>query len=476
MISKNKKDLVISYLSLIILSVISIAIYIHIDSGKPDYYNLLAFLPIGFGIISCIFVNVYFYLFKHIGITMLVVSYYFRMVMVPLIMSMGEYESIVKNMYVYRNMNKSILLMIFEAFMVFMVMNITINKYYKETPNFEIDYKSKISLSEPFIKNIIIFSTLFLIYSIMRYPQLKYYFKTFVSISMEQAIMEAKNFAYMQSTTPSLIYWSFTYIGEIMKFLLPALIIKNIKEKSTIKDENTAYVISFIIVIFSSMITTINNANSLIFAIVTGTLLLYMYPKKRKITLLVFASGIGLFVLIGLFFNSGVRNSAEVNVFKEMSAILQAYFSGPANVSTALSIEGRVSFKTAMADILRAIPFLGYNFQHIDNTPTIFNKVLYMGAERRDQIIPLIGQGYYYFGFIFAPIFSIVSTFISIKSGCKVNSCKRYWEQYIYIYISVFFSIVPILYNLNIGISTLGNMIVPMYIITKVFKKTYEIV
>lgn len=113
-----------------------------------------------------------------------------------------------------------------------------------------------------------------------------------------------------------------------------------------------------------------------------------------------------------------VTSEREIVVTKtgseRLADTLQVYAGGPYNV--AMAVETLDYFPEArspavlMMDFFR--PMLGVNFLlksvDVPYTNIYFNKRIWTHVDRRSQIIPMVGQGYIFFGFALAPVISVV--------------------------------------------------------------------
>ncbi|NRG48143.1 hypothetical protein HRF87_25975, partial [Bacillus sp. CRN 9] len=169
---------------------------------------------------------------------------------------------------------------------------------------------------------------------------------------------------------------------------------------------------------------------------------------------------------------------SETNPFENISSVFQSYFAGPSNLSTAVYMTETNEYNglaVFIVDILKQTPVIQFFFQDL-NTPTspvLFNGALYGHFEKKDQIIPLTGQGYLYFGLFFAPILSIFILYISMYYDKAImnNKNKQLLAYYLLGTIIAVFSIN--VYNLGIFIRLMIQYVLPLYILIKFNTKKF---
>lgn len=126
--NSNRFNVLIIYIFILIAISLISTLIISFDNDKPTYYNLLPLLPISFGLISCVFANIYNYFFRSISVTIIIATYFMRLVIVPVFMSFGGYTSKITNTEVLFYVDNAILLMIFEMIIVFSLLALSVSK------------------------------------------------------------------------------------------------------------------------------------------------------------------------------------------------------------------------------------------------------------------------------------------------------------------------------------------------------------
>ena len=157
-----------------------------------------------------------------------------------------------------------------------------------------------------------------------------------------------------------------------------------------------------------------NRSDIIISSFATYLVLLHVFGKiiNRYAT-------VGFFLLIVIIgsvsqHRENVSITGGSNTLVDVTDLFQVYTGGPYNV--AISIETKDYYPEAshlsvlLFDVFR--PMIGVNIL-LKDMPQVysniyFNMRMWTHVDRRSQILPMIGQGNLYFGFLFSPIFSIL--------------------------------------------------------------------
>lgn len=115
-------------------------------------------------------------------------------------------------------------------------------------------------------------------------------------------------------------------------------------------------------------------------------------------------------------------------------------------------------------DFLKAIPFGNTLFALRETYSQIYFNLM---NDTTGQIPTTIGSGYYYFGFLLSPIYSVVFARMAYKMGQKANQASNAISKLRYIFLTITFSMGIIMYNIPITLTNLLGVGLPMYIIEK---------
>lgn len=171
----------------------------------------------------------------------------------------------------------------------------------------------------------------------------------------------------------------------------------------------------------------------------------------------------------GIFYFTGTESEKNKYAYT-----LQKYLSGPYNIAKSIDIYNSPTIMQNISGIrvfindifINTFPF---NLLEIDITKTtkiIFNYFLYGYYGKATQIIPLLGEGLIYFGYILSPIPSLLLLKIMMLAEGKKASVN---SENSYIYFIMNFYCIYLgfmnMYNIPIIIGTLLNVLLPIHVI-----------
>lgn len=440
----------------------SVSIILFIENYGKHGFNYLFLLPLTYSIVTLFLSAVIKLQIKKLLFILLYGLYFVRMVLQPFLIHLSDYSivlggrtQVISNFIIIRNLPSAVILMCYEFVIIFFTLYLYYNKL--NTKNYfspvNEDLKTTLLFKE------IIASLLFLIGSvILVYPQVTNYFEFFISNQSKTNFEYSKNLIYMKRTIPYYIYWLVLFVLDLLQIFLPILMVSFIYKKIRPYSYFIAYVFSLVILFFTFTIMTPQRMTSIQLSFVLFVILGMLYPKITKQLSPFIFSLIIVFTILALLIKVNFTENSKINSLSYLSGIINAYFSGPFNISASLSITHSISFNIVVSDILRNIPFLSYFFKDIPNSVNLFNKTV-LGENQTYLIFPMIGQGKFYFGYFLAPVFSIMSIVFAFYFERKYETSNSIIEKYIFLYIAILFVMSPVMYNFNILVSFLFKVL-----------------
>ncbi|MFC5604807.1 O-antigen polymerase [Sporosarcina koreensis] len=254
-----------------------------------------------------------------------------------------------------------------------------------------------------------------------------YIYYLFIGFSLILLVLfpEARNFfsfvVKKQGTVhdqSSLIYLAVTMILVTAKNLLFVLIIGFFHRKYLISNSKRYVILAVLITTTNIMVFYGENRADLLITAISSLLLFgVLFKRYGKYLIILFL------IMFPLLFSSltEYRNyngfSSTQEEGEKLANNIQVYAGGPYNV--AISIEAKEYYATSsetnfLYEFFR--PFIGLNIllknsDYITSSEIFNYRIFY--ENNVTQIIPIIGQGYYYFGFVFSPLISIIFICIS---------------------------------------------------------------
>lgn len=464
-LQQTKYSLVIVYI-LISIYLFGIALYFCLGSGSiTSNYNTLKILPIFYivGLMTICIINPRCIdnLFKII----ILVLYGVRMCLVPWLIIMGKgYLDTRISTTIYWGIGLASSLQCYEFLWGLVLMVVLENPKFKYiTPQFCMAQDFYITRR---IRAILILLVVVSIGVVIRYPMLLMQFRP-IRFSTEVAQLQwmIKNAAIKESV-PKFTYYIVTWTLQLLKIVLvyyAIVIIKKLTYKK--KRELLGIGLSLMAVATLLLITTDDKAASVYASIVMVLLLYKLYPGKRK--LLIGSGIVGItFVIFGVFM-VGVLDSDEG--IHNLAKQLNIYFSGSINIAAALKMPRLNRFIYLKGDLLRSIPLAGGFFNKLPMTYLLFNQTLGVDPIYNSQVLPCVGQGYFYLGYLGAPIFPAILIIFGLNSYKKATYAKDSFGYFLYIYQAVFLCIGTVLYDFFLTLSLVMQYCVPFWVLYKLF-------
>lgn len=447
----------------IIVSLVFCIIMLIVGNVQSYDYKLLIILPVAFVGISALFSRVYSYFLKKISATIITSLFFIRMSFIPFLIMLTVGENYSKAWSFINNDEQTIFIIVYEFFCIMLLLFLLLQK--KEKNKVIVQENKKIATKNTiyFKMTIAIFCLLALIIYI-KYPILKNSIRTlFESTETEYLTTSA-----IINNMPSILYWIFMDIFDILYMIIPFLIILSIYKNNF--SINIKIFSSLIVVGAFMLVATTDKFKSIIMAFSLLMILIYLYPIKRRfIFTILFTVGIG--GLFGALVLKSMANNENYGI-SEFVNTLQLYFSGPFSISVGFEIPDNMNhFQVLINDITSSLAYIKAFFTDSITTTKLYNIAFYQNEYLYDKIIPMISQSAYYFGVVLSPIISCIVTVAALKIENKLEKRKNLFSRYVLIYTVIYLSVSIITYNLSILISGLTGTILPLYIMTLINKR-----
>lgn len=395
---------------------------------------------------------------------MIISLMFIRNVLSPLLLAKGNFSSVIHVENGSDYINNSIFLLIYEMLSVFFVIIYCKRRETSlEKNTITINIASK-KIEQKYVVIIIVaLIVLLLCYKIS--PQFMFNYRTIYEMTSENSANYEDymiNRKYGTSTIKLLGLVIGNYIMRVVLLIIPSVLIILLR-----KVKNRPYLskmLSFLVCFIPMMFIGGAIARSLIYFICLLMLRNQLFYEEKFTKKSIFLLFLGVAVI--LFWWSFRSYSIDTNdIWVEYSARINAYFSGVATVSGVYNLPNSMEYriKYFFTDILSSIPF-GNTIFGLDGSTSqeFFNNY----NSSSGQIPPTIGMGYYYFGFVFSPLYSIIFTVLSFKNSEKLRYHSVYSPfEYIRCLYSIFvFSMGIVMYSIEITLTNTFCIIFPIYI------------
>lgn len=246
---------------------------------------------------------------------------------------------------------------------------------------------------------------------------------------------------------------------------------------------NKALIYSFLLILVSFIDQTgLSRWYTVVNAGIAIACLTKFFPEHKKRTFLAIGMpGLVLIVFASLIKSAGyiVGQSSVSNSWVGLfqSELLDSYFAGPVNVNNVFYIDklNKTGLTTILNDVFNNMPIMNHFFNNTESSSYYHNDLAgrIIADSRGDQIIPLVGQSYLYFGTLFSPILSIIGIILVRLFDSKYKQENSYLT-FVYAFCAIWIGVQPMALNLSICLSWFYVRIVPDYIALRLLYKVFK--
>ena len=365
------------------------------------------------------------------------------------------------------DLDKGLILMLWELVIVFMFLEITGKRYLikfkkKDATDHQVRKDIALSLSEGLVPLILV--GIIIVYIAFFHKSLNQGLDVFLSGSynefdeIDSLIDEGQG--YINIVWQTLCVWVYFFLVKIEKTKY------DVVPRKIHAINSILFTVIFVLITFIDG-TGLTRWYTLVTALTCLACLLYMFPShKKNISISIVVPLVIIMVLSSLIKNAGFvlgQDSAEDSAKDLISATnMDVYFNGLGNVSTVFYVDkfNNIGIESLFVDALNSMPIIGKSLPKEKKTSAVFQKAL----GRSDQIIPLLAQGYLYFGFLFAPLLSIICILLFRKADYKFCYNHSY-TKYSWAIMAIWFSAIPSCLNWNIAFMWMYIRILPFFLV-----------
>lgn len=440
----------------IVLSLISIIMTLVTTAHIPS--NLIL-IPLIYFCLFLIFPSFSRYMFNNLGITILNFTMLLRYIVSPLLMSIYGSNVQIGSPVGLATQEQAVYLMLYEMILLFVVFGIFHKYFYFKQASFNY-VKARPNL----------FGWLFVLIVLalaLRDPS---------SIGRYSFIWSASHLNNDALEDVSLV----ALLVQLAQVVITVGIL-NIIYKFYEKKPNILYLfLSLFVIVVSASFIIGTSRSSIILPLVTGLFTVYLLYKNYRKLIIVLSSSLVLIIIgvstllkqnTNITTGRGLYHSA--GALENFNTDLQIYFSGLANIGHSIEtsyIYDPFQYYAITGDLAHSIIFVNKFFSGFQSAIISFNDMFYKRIGVSDQILPLLGQGYLYFGVILAPIFSVIILFIIMTLDKNIYKSRSVFSLYIYAYLCVKFSLF-FMSNATILISFFTNFFLILFIIALLNRK-----
>ncbi|MFA0083544.1 hypothetical protein AB4383_16095 [Vibrio breoganii] len=246
----------------------------------------------------------------------------------------------------------------------------------------------------------------------------------FVIVLINPSALIQINFVFPTAITDGTIIDSSTMLYSYLFILAKNILCINVLYALSLKyneGKNKKYLLFAMLVTFISILiySGTNRTDILINAIV---LMFFLYKLFGRVAL---KTSLILVILMPIIFSIITQHRQYVT--RDQTSLelkndyMQTYFGGVYNVAIGLEIENNYPeashYSVMLFDIFRPMIGVGLFIKNMDikYSNIYFNDRMWRHVDRRSQIMPMVAQGNLYFGFIGAPIFTVLFVMLALK-------------------------------------------------------------
>lgn len=372
----------------------------------------------------------------------------------------------------YSTLDQAVFLQIYEYFIITIFLMFIKPENIEKFESSIVKDKKKTSK----LRKIMILLFILSIILIIIYPQILNVFRPLFFKSSKAEIEWSRSMANVKKTMPIVIYYLGVWLIKLIRIILVYYLIIYIKQLNVKRENNNNYIkilISILLACTPILITTDDRAGGFLSSVVLSLLIAKIYKEKRRQIITIAISAFIIIATVILIIMPTVKRKNNISE-NDYDQRINAYFSGTINIAAGLNMPTTDSYKYIKGDILRYIPLIVSFYTNYPQSNDLFNQVLGIDTVYNSQIMPTIIQGYFYFGYILSPIFSILLAAFALKTEENAKMCKDTFGYFIYTYMSIFFASGIIMYYFSLTIYLVLQYAFPMLCMYKIFKKQGE--
>jgi hypothetical protein len=397
-------------------------------------------IPTLFGMAYFFCPNIDAYSRRHLGMLMFNIVLIIRYLITPVSFVLGGFESTLN--YSISEIGKATGLMIYEMIAVMLFVQLLSPLYYERRnhPVSSVSMKERLKSVNAFVPLAVVVLTGVLVaifYETVR-SVFSFIFNTANVNFVDLGRKEGKAFEYV-----------LILFVQLSTLFLCSLIIQHYYKKKAIRGfiNNHEFFLMLAVIVSTSSLVLYSSRSSVLFPMISGFSLMGLLFEEKKKRMKVIGAVVVVLVLAGLSYKKqfGFEQTADLItqrsvIYKELPDIFNQYFSGTFNVVGAIQTrsEFRDQFPLSnfVGDILSNIVIIGRGFRKDLNASKRFNFIMsgdYFGA----TILPMIGLGYLYFGYLLSPLLSICFATLLMWCDRKTGETDDVFSKYIFLYASI---------------------------------------
>lgn len=418
-------------------------------------YSLLFLLPLSYIAFLTITIKNQKEIPANIGLTILYIIEYIRLVISPFLVAASGYENIIV-LNAEENNVLGIMLLVYETFAISIALLVRI-KILRFSCKSIGERRSDIKIRW-FVIIFVLLCVIVCYYApevIQNYRVITGIFTDNEFSNIEQSYVVNK---YATSFIKKLFLVLANYILKIARAFLPIYLIVLVSKKDTVLTRLFSLLLVFSPLLFVDGAIARSLYLTLLFLIVYNNV--YRIDIKRMYAPIIISI---IFVLI--YWMARFKLSGGQNVLAYFSNKSADYFAGVNIIGGSCNLPSDLDsrFHYFTLDLLRSVPFANslFGLDSRDYVQIFFNNY---NMTTGGQIPTTIGMGYYYFSIIFAPAYSVIFAILCKKFGNQAIYQKNHYYKFTYNYLSFLAALGIGMYNIEITLGNMVQVVLPIYL------------
>lgn len=433
----------------------------------PREYSLLPLLPL---VCSLLFFLCGFYLRKSqldVASVLIAVLMFVRYSFLSLLCLWGDFSAETSWPFTQDHFNDAILLMTYESLAIAVaiilgnIMHVVREKKYVVQENRNISFF------------IVLGCCLYVVGVILFYPDTMMLFNSFFQMNQLEFTQGSRIEQASVGNVKRIAQTLFSVIFGVTRIIFPVYLIRHVNEK--IKSNFLIILMILFAITLQFLFITSTFAESILCSLVIFLAVSKINPNVGRKVIKIAPFFIVAIIVVYFYVRYTVSLSSPYNSMYARStmsgylcALFNAYFTGPFNVAGSFMPMDDSFFETFKSTFLSTIPFNTTIFgPRGASIQPIFNAYNHCYG----QIPSSIGDGFYFFGFFFSPIYSFLMTFAAVLLSRKASFENTYWYYMAMVYSAIILSLGIAMYNEHISLYWLNQWAAPLFFIAFLSEK-----
>lgn len=429
--------------------------------GNPkNGYELLCVLPLTYVFMAFICRNCWKRIPINFGLTILYSLEFIRLVISPLLVFGSDYHCVIWYK-AEKNNGNGIMLVVFETICIALALRCKMTIRTKDYEN--IDNVRANKRMNMLMIAILIASTLVCVIA----PEILTGFRTIKGVFTDTLYTTIEGIQLTESYSGTSKFFVVTgnYLFKVVRLILPAYILVVLRNRMA----KRYTLICYCVIISPFLFVDGTIARSIFYTVFLLMLYYQIYGRNiKKMIIPVILAGVFVAIyFVARFIVTGGTDA--ISYFADKSV---DYFAGVNIVGGVFNLPQELKYRIHyhLYDLLRTVPYANtiFGLDSGDYLQRFFNLCNNLHG---GQIPPTIAMSSYYLGIFLAPVYSIIFARLCKKYGEKAIQTQNPYYRLAYTYISFITALGICMYSIDITLITLSQVILPIYIISRIAYK-----